>query len=89
MNDVYDGITPEDIMRSEQETNEAKPMTRDQIRQCFDLMNYDVLTDAQHTLVISFEDQFNRDGKLSERQCEVLDEIFRRSMAQEIPFWEK
>jgi hypothetical protein len=42
-------------------------------------MEYDVLTDAQHDLVISFEDQFKSKGSLSDRQIEILEDIFQRA----------
>jgi hypothetical protein len=37
------------------------------------------LTDAQHALVESFEEQFERRGSLSLRQLEILEDIFYRA----------
>ncbi len=54
-------------------------MDIDRIKSIFLLMEYDELTDAQHDLVISFEDQFNRRGSLSERQAEILEDIFEKA----------
>jgi len=42
-------------------------------------MEYDQLTDAQHSLVESFEEQFERRGSLSDRQVEILEDIFERA----------
>lgn len=54
-------------------------MDTDKIKMMFDLMEYDYLTDAQHDLVISFNEQFNKWGKLSERQFDILSDIFKRA----------
>ena len=43
----------------------------DRIKHIFDFMEYDELTDAQHGLVVSFEDQFKRSGRLSEKQFDI------------------
>jgi hypothetical protein len=42
-------------------------------------MEYDVLTDAQHDLVISFEEQFEDRKSLSDRQLNILEDIFARA----------
>jgi hypothetical protein len=42
-------------------------------------MEWDMLSDAQHDLIVSFEDQFNHKGSLSDRQIEILEDIFRRA----------
>jgi hypothetical protein len=42
-------------------------------------MEYDVLSDAQHDLVISFQEQFQSRGGLSDRQFEILEDIFERA----------
>lgn len=39
-------------------------------------MEYDRLTDAQHGLVVSLEQQFERKGTLSDKQMELLESIF-------------
>ena len=36
------------------------------------------LTNSEINLVISFEDQFKRKGTLSERQMEILEDIYKR-----------
>ena len=36
------------------------------------------LTERELELVASFEDQFKKKGRLSERQMEVLEDIYRR-----------
>lgn len=51
--------------------------SRDRIEHVFKFMEYDQLSDAQHSLVISFEQQFKRRGDLSPRQLEILEDIFR------------
>jgi len=54
-------------------------MDNDKIQMMFNLMEYDYLTDAQHKLVVSFEEQFNSRGSLSEKQVEILQDIFDRA----------
>ena len=54
-------------------------MDEDKIKMMFDLMEYDYLTDAQHDLVISFQEQFEKRGSLSDRQNEILEDIFKRA----------
>jgi hypothetical protein len=49
------------------------------IEHIFKFMEWDNLTDAQHSLIESFEEQFERSGSLSERQIEILEDIFERS----------
>jgi hypothetical protein len=44
-------------------------------------MEYDHISEAQHDLVISFEDQWKEKGSLSVRQIEVLEDIFRQGNA--------
>jgi len=50
------------------------------IEHIFKFMEWDNLTDAQHSLIESFEEQFERSGSLSERQIEILEDIFERSV---------
>ena len=38
----------------------------------------DKLSESEMNLLISFEKQFNRCGKLSERQMQILEEIYLR-----------
>ena len=54
-------------------------MDPDKTKMMFDLMEYDYLTDAQHDLVISFQEQFESRGSLSDRQFEILEDIFKRA----------
>lgn len=54
-------------------------MNDDKTKMMFDLMEYDYLTDAQHDLVISFNEQFEKRGILSDRQFEILEDIFKRA----------
>lgn len=51
----------------------------ERIESIFQLMEYDELTDAQHDLVISFENQFKRRGNLSDKQYEILENIFEQA----------
>ena len=55
------------------------PKEKDRIEHVFLFMEYDNLTDAQHALVESFEEQFKRRGSLSERQIEILEDIFEKA----------
>jgi hypothetical protein len=54
-------------------------MSADRIEHILQFMEYDQLTDAQHALVESFEEQFERRGSLSPRQLEILEDIFYRA----------
>jgi len=54
-------------------------MDGDKTKMMFDLMEYDYLTDAQHDLVISFNEQFIQRRNLSERQFEILEDIFKKA----------
>ena len=40
--------------------------------------NADELTEREMELCISFEEQFKRNGTLSDRQLEILEEIYKR-----------
>ena len=51
----------------------------DRIEHIFKFMEYGELTDTQHSLVESFEEQFERRGSLSDRQVEILEDIFERA----------
>jgi Na+/phosphate symporter len=55
------------------------PKQRDRIEHIFKYMEYDHISDAQHDLVISFESQFKERGSLSDRQFEVLENIFKQA----------
>lgn len=52
---------------------------KERIEHIFKFMAYVNLTDAQHDLIESFEKQFNQRGSLSERQLEILEDIFERA----------
>jgi len=51
----------------------------ERIKHIFKFMEYDAITERQHALIISFEEQFERRGDLSERQMGILEDIFRRA----------
>ena len=55
------------------------PKEKERIEHVFKFMEYDNLSDAQHDLVESFEEQFQRRGSLSERQVEILEDIFEKA----------
>ena len=50
----------------------------ERIEHIFKYMEYDNLSDAQHDLIISFENQFQAKGHLSDKQYEILEDIFKR-----------
>lgn len=52
---------------------------KERIKHCFSLMNYDALTEPQHDLIISCEKQFLKKEWLSDRQIEILEDIFRKA----------
>ena len=54
-------------------------MDTDKIKMMFNLMEYDYLSESQHDLVISFEEQFNNRGSLTARQFEILSDIFEKA----------
>lgn len=54
-------------------------MDKERIRHIFKFMEYDELTDSQMNLVVSFEKQFQRSGRLSDRQIEILEDIFQQA----------
>jgi hypothetical protein len=51
----------------------------DRIAHIFKYFEYDELTDSQHDLIVSFEEQFDARGTLSDRQYEILEDIFKRA----------
>jgi hypothetical protein len=59
---------------------ENKKMANDSIRidHIFNYMEYDYLTDSQHDLLVSFEEQYDRKGSLSDDQYEILEDIFKK-----------
>lgn len=54
-------------------------MDKERIRHIFKFMEYDEITDSQMNLVVSFEKQFQRSGRLSDRQIEILEDIFQQA----------
>ena len=54
-------------------------MDTDRIKMIFQLMEYNELSEAQHNLVISFEEQFKNRGSLTARQGEILEDIFQKA----------
>ena len=54
-------------------------MPNERVDMMFKLMEYDYLSDAQHDLVVSYEEQYNRKGRLSVLQMEILEDIFKRA----------
>jgi len=51
---------------------------KEQARYIFKTIDTDKLTEAQESLIISFEEQFINKGWLSDRQMEILKDIFRK-----------
>jgi len=51
----------------------------DRIKHIFRYMEYDHILEKQHDLIISFEEQFNRKGYLSDAQIDILEDIFKRA----------
>ena len=51
----------------------------DRILHIIQFMEYDVLSDNEHDWVVKFEDKFNKYGSLSEREMEILEDIFKRA----------
>ena len=54
-------------------------MDNAEIEIMFELMEYDYLTEPQEDLIVSLEEQFNRNGYLSEKQQDILSDIFKRA----------
>jgi hypothetical protein len=57
----------------------VKQRRLDRIDHIFKFFEYDVLTEAQLNLIISFEEQFKKRGDLSEDQYDILEDIFARA----------
>jgi len=51
----------------------------DKIEMMIALMEYENLTDAQHDLVLSFSEQYDRKNSLSDKQFEILTDIFKKA----------
>lgn len=61
----------------------------DRIKHIFQFINFDGLIDAQEDLIISFEEQFRDRGYLSDRQVEILENIYRRATTASLAWWGK
>ena len=51
---------------------------KNRIDHIFQFFEYDQLSDDEHSLIVSFEEQYLRRGTLSERQIEILEDIFQK-----------
>ena len=51
----------------------------DRIEMMFKFMEYDNLTDNQHELIISFEEQYDNRGNLTDTQIDILSDIFKKA----------
>lgn len=51
----------------------------DRIEHILQFMEYDILTDNEHDWVVKFEDKFTKYRKLSEREMEILENIFKNA----------
>lgn len=52
---------------------------KERIKHIFQFMEYDTLTEGQENLVISFESFFINNGFLTEKQLEILENIFKQA----------
>jgi len=53
--------------------------TKARIEMMFKLMEYDNISDRQHDIIISLEESFINYGKLSEKQFDLLANIFKQA----------
>jgi len=53
--------------------------TEARIEMMFKLMEYDNISDRQHDIIISLEESFINYGKLSEKQFDLLANIFKQA----------
>jgi hypothetical protein len=51
----------------------------DRIDHIFQFMEYDNLTDDQHSLIIKYEEFYNKNSFLTEKQMDVLESIFKQA----------
>lgn len=51
----------------------------ERLKHIFHFINFDGLTEAQENLVISFEEQFLDHDRLSDRQVEILESIYKQA----------
>lgn len=59
-------------MENERDQNER-------INHILQFMEYDNLTDAQHDLIISFEEFYNKNDFLTGKQMDILESIFKQA----------
>lgn len=57
----------------------TNPKAIDYVQELLEDIDYDQITEAQHDLVISFEEQFEKFGGLTEKQIEILEDIKNKS----------
>lgn len=62
------------------------PDNRARIKHLIKYMEYDYLTDAEHDLVVSFEEQFENKGALSYKQLQILEQINSRADLRDRPY---
>lgn len=60
-------------------TKKQDMIDKERIKHIFQFINLGALSKVQENLVISFEEQFLERNKLSERQIEILEDIFRKA----------
>jgi hypothetical protein len=68
------------IIRNKIDDND-KPSFKnyERIEHCLNFMEWDNLTEYQHNLIESFETQFRSKGTLTEKQIEILEDIFKKA----------
>lgn len=66
---------------------ETKMIDKERIKHIFRFIKFGALSEAQENLVINFEEQFLDRGRLSDRQVEILEDIFRRAAVYQHPWW--
>jgi hypothetical protein len=54
-------------------------MKYEKIQMCFDLMEYDELTDNELDWIVKLEERWLKWGNLSEKEQEILNDIFKRA----------
>ena len=51
----------------------------DRIEHIFQFMEYDYLTDDQHSLVVDYENYYEENERLSDKQMETLESFFKQA----------
>ena len=54
------------------------PTQEDRILHIIQFMEYDSLSDGQHDWIVKLEEKFNKYDYLSEREMEILEDIFKQ-----------